>query len=126
MAIDLRKLYPELAVATIASSATTPTAACSSITPTRTVSISPDVGDQRAETDYTYAYATLPTGQRTHISYFGTSRLLTPDHFDFSGDTHRPSSISACPASTALMDGPWAGDANGWVATLKRRGPPAS
>ncbi len=72
-----------------------------------------------AVTDYTFAFSSLPTGQRTHISYFGTSHLLTPDHFDLSRTTHRIFHLGL-PGVHKLMDGGWAGEANGWVATLKK------
>jgi len=70
-------------------------------------------------TDYTFAFASLPTGQRTHISWFGTSNLLTPDHFDFAGFNHRIFHLGL-PGVHRLMDGPWQDEANGWVATLKK------
>ena len=72
-----------------------------------------------AATDYTFAFASLPTGQRTHVSWFGTSHLLTPDHFDFTGDTHRIFHLGL-PGIHRLMDAPWKDDANGWVTTLKK------
>ena len=71
-----------------------------------------------AATDYTFAFASLPTGQRTHVSWYGTSHLLTPDHFDFSGDTHRIFHLGL-PGIHRLMDGPWKEDDNGWVTTLR-------
>ena len=71
-----------------------------------------------AATDYTFAFASLPTGQRTHVSWYGTSHLLTPDHFDFSGDTHRVFHLGL-PGIHRLMDGPWKEDENGWVTTLR-------
>jgi sugar/nucleoside kinase (ribokinase family) len=70
-------------------------------------------------TDYTFAFASLPTGQRTHVSWFGTSNLLTPDDFDFTSDTHRIFHLGL-PGVHRLMDRPWNGDANGWVTTLKK------
>ena len=72
-----------------------------------------------AATDYTFAFSALPSGQRTHISYFGTSHLLTPDHFDFSGLAHRIFHLGL-PGIHNIMDAPWQGDANGWVTTLKK------
>jgi sugar/nucleoside kinase (ribokinase family) len=72
-----------------------------------------------AATDYTFAFASAATGQRTHVSWFGTSHLLTPDHFDFAGDTHRIFHLGL-PGIHRLMDGAWNGDANGWVTTLKK------
>ena len=73
----------------------------------------------RAATDYTFAFSSLPTGRRTHISYFGASHLLTPDHFDFSGSGHRLFHLGL-PGIHDIMDGAWHDDANGWVATLRK------
>ena len=70
-------------------------------------------------TDYTLAFASAATGQRTHVSWFGTSHHLTPDHFDFAGDSHRIFHLGL-PGIHRLMDGPWDGDANGWVTTLRK------
>ncbi|HET7716510.1 MAG TPA: carbohydrate kinase family protein [Bauldia sp.] len=73
----------------------------------------------QSATDYTFAFASAATGRRTHISWFGTSHLLTPDDFDFDGDSHRIFHLGL-PGIHRLMDGPWQGDANGWVTTLKQ------
>ena len=73
----------------------------------------------RAATDYTHAYSDRSTGQRTHISYYGASHWLTPDHFDFAGATEVYLHLGL-PGIHERMDGPWAGEANGWVATLKK------
>jgi sugar/nucleoside kinase (ribokinase family) len=72
-----------------------------------------------AATDYTFAFASLPTGQRTHVSWFGTSHLLAPDHFDFSTVTHRILHLGL-PGIHRLMDAPWQDEPNGWVATLRK------
>jgi sugar/nucleoside kinase (ribokinase family) len=72
-----------------------------------------------AATDYTLAFTSRLTGQRTHISYSGTGRLLTPDHFDFSGFNHRLLHLGI-PGVHERMDEPWGGDQNGWVTTLKK------
>ncbi|MBN8994397.1 MAG: carbohydrate kinase family protein [Rhizobiales bacterium] len=72
-----------------------------------------------AMTDYTHAYSSKATGRRTHISYFGTSHLLTPDHFDFARSTHKYLHLGL-PGIHRLMDAPFAGDANGWVTVLKK------
>ena len=71
-----------------------------------------------AATDYTFAVSSLETGQRTHFSFYGTSDLLTPDHFDFTDVGHRILHLGL-PGLHRLMDGAWRGEANGWVATLK-------
>ncbi len=71
-----------------------------------------------AATDYTFAVSSRDTGQRTHFSYCGTSDLLTPDHFNFAGADHRVLHLGL-PGLHRTMDGPWRGEANGWVAVLK-------
>lgn len=70
-------------------------------------------------TDYTFAFSDQGSGQRTHVSFFGSSHSLTPDHFDFAGYPHRLFHLGL-PGIHAIMDAPWAGDANGWVTTLKK------
>ena len=72
----------------------------------------------RAATNYTHAYSDRSTGQRTHISYFGAGKWLTPDHFDFSSSRHLYLHLGL-PGVHERMDGPWSGEPNGWVATLK-------
>jgi sugar/nucleoside kinase (ribokinase family) len=120
MAIDMRKLDPSLPVATIAivgddfeGKFLAALADRHGIDRTR-MHVTSD-----AATDYTFAFSALPTGQRTHISYFGTSHLLTPDHFDFSGLQHRVFHLGL-PGVHNVMDAAWQGDANGWVTTLKK------
>ncbi len=71
------------------------------------------------QTDFTDAFTSQTTGRRTHISYFGTSHLLTPDHFDFSRSEHRFFHLGL-PGIHRRMDTPWNGEASGWVATLKK------
>ncbi|MFO1349809.1 MAG: carbohydrate kinase family protein [Gammaproteobacteria bacterium] len=72
-----------------------------------------------AATDYTLAFSSAATGQRTHISYFGVSHLLTPEHFDFTGSAHRLFHLGL-PGVHQRMDNAWRDEANGWVATLKK------
>ena len=73
----------------------------------------------QTQTDFTDAFASQATGRRTHISYFGTSHVLTPDHFDFSRSAHRIFHLGL-PGIHKRMDAPWNGEANGWVSTLKK------
>jgi sugar/nucleoside kinase (ribokinase family) len=120
LAIDMRKLDPSLPVATIAvvgddmeGQFLRALADKHGIDRTRMHVTS------AAATDYTFAFSALPSGQRTHISYFGTSHLLTPDHFDFSGLGHRVFHLGL-PGIHNIMDAPWKGDANGWVTTLRK------
>ena len=120
MAIDIRKLDPGLPVATIA-------LVGDDANGRFLAALADSCGIDRARmattgrtiTDYTYAFASLATGRRTHISFFGTSHLLTPDHFDFSGITHRIFHLGL-PGVHEVMDGPWQDEPNGWVATLKK------
>jgi len=120
MAINIHKLAPELPVATIT--------LVGDDSEGRFLAAEADAHsiDRRqmavaegAVTDYTFAFSSLATGQRTHISYFGSSNLLTPDHFDFSDTDHRLFHLGL-PGIHALMDAPRADDGNGWVTVLKR------
>ena len=120
LAIDIRKLDPSLPVATIAlvgddmeGKFLRALADKHGIDRTR-MHVTSD-----AATDYTFAFSALPSGQRTHISYFGASHLLTPDHFDFSGLQHRLLHLGL-PGIHDIMDAAWQGDANGWVTTLRK------
>jgi sugar/nucleoside kinase (ribokinase family) len=70
-------------------------------------------------TQYTDAYGSRRSGRRTHIYYPGAASLLTPDHFDFSATRAKILHLGL-PGVHRRMDGAWGGDANGWVATLKR------
>ena len=72
-----------------------------------------------APTHYTDAYASRRSGRRTHIYMQGSSGLLTPDHFDFARTRERILHLGL-PGVHRLMDGPGGGEANGWVATLKK------
>ena len=120
MAIDIRKLDPSMPVATIA-------LVGDDMEGNFLAALADKHGIERtrmhvsseAQTDYTFAFSSLPTGQRTHISYFGTSHLLTPDHFDFAGLQHRIFHLGL-PGIHNIMDAAWKDDANGWVTTLKK------
>jgi sugar/nucleoside kinase (ribokinase family) len=70
-----------------------------------------------AATDYSLALCSSATGKRTHICFFGSSHELTPDHFEFSRETHRIFHLGL-PGIHRLMDAPWKAHANGWLATL--------
>jgi sugar/nucleoside kinase (ribokinase family) len=120
MAIDLRKLDPDLPIAAIALLGEDADGRF-------LVGLAKAYGidhvqmhtTDAAPTNYTHAYADRSTGQRTHISYFGAGHWLTPDHFDFSRSSHRFLHLGH-PGIHRHMDGPWAGEANGWVATLRK------
>ncbi|HKP26552.1 MAG TPA: carbohydrate kinase family protein, partial [Dongiaceae bacterium] len=70
-------------------------------------------------TQFTDCFGSKRTGRRTHIYYPGAAALLTPDHFDFAETTGRIFHLGL-PGIHKLLDGPWQGDANGWVTVLKK------
>ena len=72
-----------------------------------------------ASTQWTDAFISKASGRRTHIFNSGASNILTPDHFDFSSTSARYLHLGL-PGVHRQMDGPWHGDANGWVTVLKR------
>ncbi|PIE07882.1 MAG: carbohydrate kinase family protein [Rhodobacterales bacterium] len=72
-----------------------------------------------AHTQATDAYHSSATGRRTHILFEGTAPVMSPDHFDFSATRARFLHLGL-PGIHKLMDGPWKGDANGWVTVLKQ------
>ncbi|MBX6321121.1 MAG: carbohydrate kinase family protein [Rhodospirillaceae bacterium] len=74
---------------------------------------------REAPTQYTDAFTSRRSGRRTHIFFRGTASLLTPDHFDFAGRGERIFHLGL-PGVHEVMDAPWRGEPNGWVATLKK------
>jgi sugar/nucleoside kinase (ribokinase family) len=72
-----------------------------------------------ASTQWTDAFISKASGRRTHIFNPGASLTLTPDHFDFSATNARYLHLGL-PGMHQHLDGPWQGDANGWVTVLKR------
>ena len=69
-------------------------------------------------TNFTDAYSIRSTGRRVHLFQAGSSALLSPDHFDFSTQDARWLHLGL-PGIHTIMDAPWQGEANGWVAVLK-------
>jgi sugar/nucleoside kinase (ribokinase family) len=74
---------------------------------------------KKASTQWTDAFVSKASGRRTHIFNSGASLELTPDHFDFSSTNARYLHLGL-PGMHRHLDGPWQGDANGWVTVLKR------
>ena len=72
-----------------------------------------------ASTQWTDAFVSKASGRRTHIFNSGASLTLTPNHFDFSSTNARYLHLGL-PGMHQHLDGPWQGDANGWVTVLKR------
>lgn len=120
MAIAIRKLASDMPVATIALVGADPDGAFLIAEADRNgIERSKMRVTDESATDYTFAFASGETGQRTHVSWFGTSHLLSPDHFDFAGNGEKIFHLGL-PGVHRLMDGPWQGDENGWVTVLKR------
>jgi sugar/nucleoside kinase (ribokinase family) len=61
----------------------------------------------------------LENGRRTHFFHQGVASAMNPDHFDFSSTTMRRLHLGL-PGAHQTMDRPWSGEANGWVATLRK------
>ncbi|HMN84886.1 MAG TPA: PfkB family carbohydrate kinase [Bauldia sp.] len=120
LAIDVRRLDPDMPVGTIAIvGADAYGDFLKGLADENGVERSHMATTAESDTDYTIAFASKATGRRTHISYFGTSHLLTPDHFDFAGLDHKVFHLGL-PGIHRTMDAPWQGDANGWVTTLRK------
>jgi sugar/nucleoside kinase (ribokinase family) len=65
------------------------------------------------------AFNVASTGRRTHFYHQGVAAKMTPDHFDFSSTRARILHLGL-PGAHEAMDRPWRGEANGWVAVLKK------
>jgi sugar/nucleoside kinase (ribokinase family) len=65
------------------------------------------------------AFNVASTGRRTHFYHQGVAAEMTPDSFDFSSTRARILHLGL-PGAHKAMDGPWRGEANGWVAVLRK------
>ena len=118
-AIDMRKLDPDLPVATITVTGNDPAGRF-------LMGLADQHGIERSgmtvlsgeETALTYCFTSQATRQRTHITTYGANDALTPDHFSFEGRTHRIFHLGLLGVH-AKLDSPWGEDANGWVTVLK-------
>jgi sugar/nucleoside kinase (ribokinase family) len=72
-----------------------------------------------AATQFCDAYVSMKSHRRTHIFHAGTGAFLTPDHFDFSTTRMRYLHLGL-PGVHRILDAPWHGEPNGWVAVLKK------
>jgi sugar/nucleoside kinase (ribokinase family) len=72
-----------------------------------------------APTHYTECFGSKKTGRRTHMTFNGIAAFLSPDHFDFSATRARILHLGL-PGVHRTLDSPWQGEANGWVAVLKK------
>ncbi len=65
------------------------------------------------------AFNVAESGRRTHFYHQGAAAGMTPDDFDFSS-TRAGILHLGLPGAHKVMDRPWQGDANGWVAVLRK------
>ncbi len=118
-AVDMRRLDPEMPVATIgvvgddADGAVLVGTADAAGIERSGLRILPGV-----RTNFTDAYSIRSTGRRVHLFQSGSSDHLSPDLFDFSTRNARWFHLGL-PGIHRQMDVPWQGEPNGWVAVLK-------
>ncbi len=65
------------------------------------------------------AFNVVANGRRTHFYHQGVAAEMTPDDFDFSSTRARILHLGL-PGAHKAMDVPWRGEANGWVAVLRK------
>jgi sugar/nucleoside kinase (ribokinase family) len=65
------------------------------------------------------AFNVASNGRRTHFYYQGVAAEMTPDDFDFSSTAAKILHLGL-PGAHKAMDLPWRGDANGWVAVVRK------
>ncbi len=118
MAVDIKKLDPQMPVATVTLvGADADGAFLMAEAEAHGIDHARMMTTAEGQTDYTFAFASRDKGQRTHVSFFGSAHLLSPDHFDFRNYNHRIFHLGL-PGIHEIMDASWNGYANGWAATL--------
>jgi sugar/nucleoside kinase (ribokinase family) len=65
------------------------------------------------------AFNVAANGRRTHFYHQGVAAEMTPDDFDFSSTNAKILHLGL-PGAHKAMDQPWRGEANGWVAVLRK------
>ncbi|WP_027998265.1 carbohydrate kinase family protein [Sinorhizobium arboris] len=120
LALDIKRLDPSIPVETIGLVGDDDDgrylleAAAAGGIDTRQMTVTGD-----AATQFCDAYVSLRSRRRTHIFHAGCAALLTPDHFDFSSTRMRYLHLGL-PGVHRILDAPWQGEPNGWVAVLKK------
>lgn len=71
------------------------------------------------DTQVSDAFVSRASGRRTHLFRRGVASLLNPDHFNFVKSGARYIHLGL-PGVHAQLDNPWKGEANGWVAVLRK------
>lgn len=119
-AVDMRRLAPEIPVATIALCGQDADGnLLRSIATDHGIDATRFVADPALRTHRTMAFTSLENGRRTHLFEADSSDHLTPDHFDFSGCDAWMLHLGI-PGTHRLLDQPWKDAPNGWVAILKK------
>lgn len=119
-AVDMRRLDPEIPVATIglrgddADGAFLLDVALAHGIDARRFAVTP-----KAATHRTFAFTARDNARRTHLFEAGSADLLTPDHFDFADLAGRMLHLGL-PGTHAGLDAPWGDDPSGWVTVLRR------
>jgi sugar/nucleoside kinase (ribokinase family) len=65
------------------------------------------------------AFNVATNGRRTHFYHQGVAAEMTPEDFDFSSTAAKILHLGL-PGAHKAMDQPWRGEANGWVAVLRK------
>src|SRR5580692_4430525 len=65
------------------------------------------------------AFNVAANGRRTHFYHQGVAAEMTPEDFDFSSTAAKILHLGL-PGAHKAMDQPWRGEANGWVAVLRK------
>lgn len=120
LAVDVRRLDPTIPVATIGLVGAD---ADGALIRANLAAEGIDIGGVRATGEVATAYTDVMTdrrtGKRTFFFHQGASGLLTPEHLDLGGARGRILHLGIVGVHR-LMDRPWQGAANGWVAVLEQ------
>ena len=125
MALDLKRLDPDFPVEAMGVVATTTSVASSSPNATRMPSRAQLKALPGGATMSVDAFNVRANGRRTHFYHQGVAAEMTPDCFDFSSTRARILHLGL-PGAHKAMDRPWGGEANGWVAVLRKARAPTS
>ena len=120
LAIDIKRLSPELAVSTIGILGDDSDGhLLKQQAKSEGLNVAQLANVSGKRTTFTDAFTAQDTGRRTHLFHPGISGLLSPEHFDFTDSNARIFHLGL-PGLHARMDSPWKDDANGWVTVLKK------
>ncbi len=119
LAVDIRKLDPGMPVETIAVIGDDAYGAVlEGVMAQHGIGRTQVTVEKGVATNFSDAFAVRSTGRRTHLYHAGASEDLSPAHFDFS-QTRMKILHLGLPGIHKLMDAPWEGEPNGWVAVLR-------